>query len=132
MSDQVRFGRVQLHRDERGTLGVLDFAEVPFTPRRVFWITGVPSGLHRAGHGHYVCHQFLLCEEGGVEATVRTPQRTVEEFRLESGTYLYIPPMNWLDLRNFESPSCLAVLASHSYDPDDYVTDLDEIYGAGA
>lgn len=131
MSDQLKFGRVQLHLDNRGTLGVLDLAEVPFTPRRVFWITGVPSGLPRAGHGHYVCHQFLLCEQGGVEASVHSPQGTVQEFLLDIGTYLYVPPMNWLDLRNFESPSCLAVLASHSYDPNDYITNIDEILDAG-
>ena len=114
---------LQTHVDSRGVLGVLDIGELPFTPRRMFWITQTPPATHRAGHAHYECHQYLVCLEGSVRANTLQGDSTEMHHELRLGHVLYLPPMTWLDLIDFSHNACLAVMASHPYDPDDYIHD---------
>jgi hypothetical protein len=43
-----------------------------------------------------------------------------------SSGWLLVPPMNFGELSNFSSDCVLVVLASEKYDPDEYISDIEE------
>lgn len=110
--------------------GLLSFGEVgaqlPFTPRRYFLVTGVPSPEVRGEHAHKTLEQFLVCVAGSVDVVVddgrRRAQVTLDRF--DRG--LYIPPRVWGIQYRYSPDAVLMVLASDVYDADDYIRDYDE------
>lgn len=122
---------VQVHRlpavsDLRGALvaGELE-GRLPFVARRFFIVHDVPGAEVRGEHAHYVCHQFLICVSGQVHVITDDGTRR-EEFVLDDNrTGIYLPPMVWGTQYRYSSDCSLLVLASHPYDPDDYIRDYD-------
>lgn len=108
--------------DHRGDLVVGEFSRhVPFEVKRFFFIRNVPTGEPRGFHAHMECHQFLVCVSGSVKADVDNgySSQTVE---LDSGNKgLYMPPMTWGAQYDYSQDALLLVLASHVYDPEDYI-----------
>jgi UDP-2-acetamido-3-amino-2,3-dideoxy-glucuronate N-acetyltransferase len=113
--------------DPRGSLGVVEFADVPFTPRRIFWIFGVAEGETRANHGHRECEQLVFVQQGSVGAVILDKTGERSEFRLGVGEFLCVPPRHWLQLREFSSGAVLGVLASLPYDRSEYIDDPREL-----
>ena len=48
----VELVELPTHVDERGELVVAENSNLPFEPRRFFWITHVPTTAERGGHAH--------------------------------------------------------------------------------
>jgi hypothetical protein len=120
---------IKISNEARGSLGVVEFSDLPFTPVRTFWIWKVPEGDTRGHHAHHSCEQFLAPLSGMVSYTVtdRTNQKTTGV--LVPGEGLYLPTQNWIVLSEF-SPDCVVlVYCSHSYSESDYIRDLDEFLG---
>lgn len=117
---------VRLFTESRGQLGVAEFSHLPFIPRRMFWITDVPTATSRAGHAHRTCTQLLIGLSGSTVATVTTEDGVSVATTLSVGNSLLIPPRHWLVLSDFAPGSVLGVLASEPYNPDDYITDYFE------
>jgi UDP-2-acetamido-3-amino-2,3-dideoxy-glucuronate N-acetyltransferase len=111
--------------DLRGrlTAGDLPGESVPFIPRRWFLVYGVPSREVRGEHAHRVCAQFLICVSGTVTIAVDDGTRRGEVTLDEPTLGVYIPPLVWASQFRYDSDSALLVLASHPYDPDDYIRD---------
>ena len=88
--------RLKHIRDMRGDLTELSFIrDLPFEPKRVFTITGVPDRKIRGEHAHIKCHQFLVCVQGSVTA-MADDGRSRQEYTLDSPALgLYMPPMIW-------------------------------------
>lgn len=122
----VQIHRLPAVRDLRGALVAGELEErLPFIARRFFIVHDVPGAEVRGEHAHYECHQFLVCVHGQVHVIVDDGERR-EEFVLDDNrTGLYLPPMVW-GIQYRYSPDCsLLVLASHPYDPADYIRDYD-------
>ena len=95
--------------------------ELPFDVKRVFYLYEIPGGESRGAHAHRECHQFLIAASGSFEVLLddgRT-QRLVQLNRPYYG--LHIPPMIWASEVNFSSGSICLVLASHTYNAEDYI-----------
>lgn len=110
--------------------GSLSFAEIgqylPFTPQRYFLVFDVPNSEIRGEHAHKECHQFLVCVKGTCSVMVDNG-KVREEYLLNSpGVGLHIPPMVWGVQYKYSSDAVLLVLASDTYDPDDYIRDYDQ------
>lgn len=111
--------------DLRGSLAALEFADLPFTPQRVFTVYGVPNESVRGAHAHRACAQLLVCTSGEV-SSVADDGRARQEFRLSSpDVALYVPPMTWSMQYRYTSDAVLVVLAALPYDPDDYIRDYE-------
>lgn len=123
---------VSLFTETRGLLGVTEFSQLPFMPKRMFWITGVPSGASRAGHAHRTCIQLLIGLSGSVVATVTSRNGRPIDTTLGVGGSLLIPPRHWLVLSDFSPSSVLGVLASEPYSSHEYVTDYVEFEKLGS
>ena len=124
--------RVQLCRlprlvDMRGSISVGEFGRsIPFEAKRYFLVFDVPSRETRGAHAHRVCEQFLVCVRGSL-AVVADDGLNRQEFMLNQPDLgLYLPPMVWGIQYKFSLDAVLLVLASHYYDPADYIRSYDD------
>jgi acetyltransferase-like isoleucine patch superfamily enzyme len=110
--------------------GNLTFAEhpgvLPFVPKRFFLIYDVPGKDVRGEHAHKELHQVLICIKGSCNVVLDDAQNRFEMVLNRPTLALYIPPMLWATQYKFTSDAVLLVLASHTYDADDYIRDYDE------
>ena len=113
--------------DPRGNLTFIEESQhIPFAIKRVFYLYDVPTAAGRGAHAHKTLHQFLVCLSGSfdVELDDGHNQTTVHLNRPWKG--LHIPPLIWAAEVNFDPGSLCLVLASDSYDEDDYYRDYGE------
>lgn len=99
---------------------------LPFEIKRVFYSFDIPGGESRGAHAHKECHQFLIAASGSFEVLLDDghSKRTVFLNRPYFG--IHIPPLIWASEQNFSSGSICLVLASHTYDANDYITNYEE------
>lgn len=124
-----RFRLIGLDRraDARGELLVAELTQlVPFECRRLFMVHQVPPGAARGGHAHRACHQLLLAAHGRVTVDVDDGVHQASFVLDDPGQALYLPPLTWGVQRDYSADAALLVLASHAYDPADYIHDLAE------
>lgn len=128
---RTRIGGVNILRltradDLRGSLMAAEFSDLPFVPARLFTVSGVPSEHIRGSHAHRECQQLLICVSGSLSCVVDDGEAR-EEFQLDSPDFaLHTPPMTWATQYKYSADATLLVLASHPYDPADYIRDYDE------
>jgi UDP-2-acetamido-3-amino-2,3-dideoxy-glucuronate N-acetyltransferase len=134
--ETIRVSGVELRRithadDLRGSLIAVEFADqLPFVPRRFFLVFDVPSKEVRGEHAHRVCEQFLICVAGELSVVVDDGVNR-QEFLLDTPSLgVYVPPLVWGTQYAYSSDARLLVLASHEYDPDDYIRSYEDFLGA--
>ena len=113
--------------DRKGNLtSIENTVEIPFDVKRVFYLYDIPGGESRGGHAHKECHQFLVAARGAFEVLLNDgrTQRTISLNRPNVG--LHIPPGIWASEINFSSGAICLVLASHTYNEEDYIRDYNE------
>lgn len=112
------------YRTPQGVLYPYELKELPFEPKRIFWIRDVPQHETRADHAHKQCEQFLIPMRGSFQLYARNSlgevSLTVHAEAPDHYCY-HIPTLNWLRLTNFSWDAVLCVLASRPYEVDDYV-----------
>ena len=110
----------------RGNLTVGEISkDLPFAPKRWFMTYQIPNRQTRGEHAHHHCFQFLVCAHGECHVRVDDGQNC-EAFCLNRPTLgVLVPPMVWAEEHEHSADSVLLVLASHEYDPDDYIRDYD-------
>ncbi len=113
--------------DIRGDLLPIDLPDdLPFTPRRVFFVHGVPSKEVRGEHAHRRCEQFLVCITGSVSCIV-DDGTTRHEYVLDDPSMgLHMPAMTWGTQYDYSADAVLAVFASRPYEDSDYIRDYEE------
>jgi acetyltransferase-like isoleucine patch superfamily enzyme/dTDP-4-dehydrorhamnose 3,5-epimerase-like enzyme len=121
----VTLCRFAHHADMRGEVGVFESSDLPFAVKRHFYVYNVPSPEVRGQHAHRKCHQLLVCLSGSC-SVVADDGLNREEFTLaDKQTGLHLPPLIWSVQYRYSADAVLLVLASHRYDPNDYIRDYD-------
>lgn len=114
--------------DDRGKMIPIEYPkQLEFPLKRVYYIYDVSSKETRRGyHSHNDLEQILIAVHGKVKVLVKTPyeEEIVELNNPNEG--LYIGPMVWREMFDFEDEAVLLVLASHEYDENDYIRDYSE------
>jgi len=111
--------------DGRGDLVALETntPNVPFTLKRVYYITNVPQGQDRGGHAHKALEGVLIATSGTIDITVDNGHDR-ESFTLDSPHKgLHLEAGLWREMSNFSEGAVLMVLASEVYDEADYIRD---------
>jgi UDP-2-acetamido-3-amino-2,3-dideoxy-glucuronate N-acetyltransferase len=123
----VHLQRFSEFEDLRGSLtaGEMPSEGIPFAPQRWFLVYDVPSREVRGEHAHRVCHQFLVCVSGQVSVAVDDGANRADVLLNSPAVGLYVSPLVWASEYRYEDGAALLVLASHPYDPDDYIRDYD-------
>jgi len=107
-----------------GSISITEgFKNLPFEPRRVFYLYDIPAGESRGAHSHKECHQFIIAASGSFEVTLDDckNKKTVALNRPFYG--LHIPPGIWAGEFNFSSGAICLVLTSHKFNETDYIRD---------
>ncbi len=116
----------EVFNDPRGDLTVVESRRLPFAPARFFFSSVHEDSTERGAHAHKECWQILFCISGEIDV-YRTWKSGSEVYHLRSdGKALVVPPGNWCKQVFHSSKSILGVIASHSYNPDDYIYGLEE------
>jgi UDP-2-acetamido-3-amino-2,3-dideoxy-glucuronate N-acetyltransferase len=119
--------RLRLAVDLRGSLSAGEIpGELPFQPKRCFFIFDVPGKEVRGEHAHRECRQFLICARGSVHVVVDNGTASEEVVLDRPDVGLYLPPMIWAVQYKYTPDALLLVLASDPYDPADYIRDYEE------
>jgi dTDP-4-dehydrorhamnose 3,5-epimerase-like enzyme len=105
-------------KDDRGSLVVLEKA-MPFPVRRVFWISGA-DGRTRGGHRHHVTRQALVAMAGSVSVLMHDRRHRDTIVLDRPDRVLLVEPDDWHTM-SFGPGAILLVLASASYDVNDYI-----------
>lgn len=112
---------VAVFADARGMLFPFDLAALPFVPRRVFAVAGVPAGTVRGGHGHRRGVQLLVCIQGRIAVATRVGAEERISVLTPSSPGLMIEAGVWSRQTYEDAGSVLLVLSSEPYDPASYV-----------
>ena len=113
---------------DNGTLVPINFSEIPFDVKRMFYVYGVSDAdTPRGNHAHKTTQQLLICLNGNCEVICTTANGVAETFNLESpSTGLFIPEMIWDEISYMSKDTLLLVLSSTEYDRNDYIDDFDK------
>jgi hypothetical protein len=110
-----------------GSISIIEgLKNLPFEPKRVFYIYDIPAGEARGAHAHKKCHQFVIAASGSFEVALDDGEnkKTVALNRPFYG--LHIPPGIWAHELNFSSGAICLVFASQKYNGADYLRDYKE------
>ncbi len=99
--------------------------DLTFDINRVFYIYDIPSGESRGAHAHKACHQLLIAVSGSFKVEVFDGMDTLEFILDRPDVGLHIPPGLWASEFDFSGGGICLVMASHEYDENDYIRDLD-------
>lgn len=121
------------HRaDERGALTAVELDGLPFTVRRVFTVTDVPTGTRRGGHRHRWGDQAVFCTSGRAEVELHATDGHRLVVLEPGGPGIVIPAGVWSSQRYVADGTTLLVLCSQPYDPESYDPDPAADHGAGS
>jgi len=107
-------------KDERGELTVIE-KELSFTIKRVYYIYNL-NRLERGFHRHKETIQAMICISGSCTVFCKKNKDDLQEFILSKpNQYLLINPEDYHWMTNFKQNTIILVLASKSYDVNDYI-----------
>jgi len=113
--------------DGRGRLTVFENAKLlPFTVKRIYLLSDVSQGSIRGQHAHKSLQQFVMCVQGAFSMKVSDGVNYQSLDLSADGLGYFIDKGMWRELSNFHNGSIVLVLASESYDADDYINDFEE------
>jgi WxcM-like, C-terminal len=109
-----------------GNIAVIENDVIPFDIKRVYYLYDIPSSSIRGGHSHKNLQQVLIAISGSFDVVLKdgTSSTTITLNKPDKG--LLIKNNTWRELENFSSGAVCLVLASTTYNEDDYIRDFDE------
>ena len=122
---------IQELADNRGRMNIIEFSALTgFNPLRMFTIQDVPVNSSRGKHAHKDCIQVLHCLIGKVEVKIEHKGNKSTVLLNSPKKVLYIPSMNWLEIKFLEDTTILNVYASDIFRESDYIRDYSEFLTA--
>ena len=113
------------HLDSRGSLTPIEFSDIPFIPKRCFYVSDVPVGTIRGSHSHKETEQYLICMSGQIEVQLDDGKQ-INTCILDKNHGCFVDKNIW-DSQVFKtSDAVLLVLCSTSYYEQDYILDYNE------
>lgn len=120
----IHFPRIT---DARGNLSFVENNKhIPFEIKRVYYLYDVPAFAARGGHAHKQLKQVLLALSGSFNVHLDDGKEKAIVTLNKPWEGLLITRMVWRELSNFSSGSACLVLASETYDEEDYYRDYAE------
>lgn len=112
--------------DLRGNLSFIEENNhIPFSIARAYWIYDVPGGEFRGSHAFRESEEFIVAMSGSFDVLLHDGKEE-KKYSLNRSYYgLYLPRFVWRKLENFSTNSLALILASTSYNENDYIRDFD-------
>jgi len=112
--------------DERGSLAVVEKDVIPFEIKRVYYLYDVPSDSFRGGHAHKEQESVIIALSGSFEVIIDNGHSRQRIMLNKPTQGLYIPTNVWREIDNFSSGAVCLVLASTTYNEDEYIRDYEK------
>jgi len=113
------------HTEQDGSLVPLEFEDVPFIPKRIFYVKNVPIKTERGGHAHFKTKQFLICVKGIIVVKLHDGFDETEH-TLQEDEGIYIPSLIWDSQIFMTGSDILLSLCSTNYDEKDYIDNFNK------
>jgi hypothetical protein len=113
---------------KKGYLTPIEFRDIPFVPKRIFYVHGVKQlgDLEtRGNHAHRETKQLIICLNSWIKVTVDDGNAKKEHVLDSPFSALYIAPMIW-DTYIMSDDMIMIVLADTYYDKKDYIYNYEE------
>lgn len=110
--------------EDNGSLIPIEFKDLPFNPKRAFYIKNVPINTERGNHAHFITKQFLICIQGKILVKLWDGINK-KEYTLEENQTILIENLIWDSQVFLTNNAVLLCLCSTPYIADDYILDLD-------
>lgn len=118
--------KIKSFDSELGSLIPIEFNNLEwFNPKRVFFVKDVPIGTIRGNHAHYTTQQILFCIQGSIEVILFDGYNE-ETTVINKNEYVFVDKMIWDAQKFMVKDTILFVIASTSYNIDDYIFDKEE------
>ncbi len=104
---------------------------IPFDIKRIYYSYGVPTNVRRGFHAHKELEQILICLNGSLKIKCLDGNEEAVYELNSKDKGLYVGPMLWHEMHDYEEGTVLMVLASDFYNEDDYIrnySDFLELY----
>ena len=115
-----------LKTNDLGDLGVIEFADLPFVPKRIYWIRDVGPSKSRGHHAHKKLRQYLVALQGSVEINLKLGSEEISLELQSDGNGLLLKTGVWRELRNFSSDAVLLVVCDQPYSEEDYIRNYED------
>jgi dTDP-4-dehydrorhamnose 3,5-epimerase-like enzyme len=116
-----KFIKITTITDERGSLSFTQNNLLPFSIKRIFYLTNLNG--KRGGHSHYNCEQLLYCISGSCTLYCYDGEEELYNNINNLSGGFYTPSNHWLEIYNFSSDCVILVLCSNYFDKTDYCRD---------
>lgn len=113
--------------DERGNLDVAELGHLlNFRTKRIYYISGVPSGESRGSHAHKSLQQAFFALSGNFTLRVSNGKETEKVILSAHSVGYFLNSGFWRVLEDFSPDAVCLVLASEAYNPHDYIHSFSE------
>ena len=129
MPEEVKVRIVNLPKieDDRGNLSFIEEENhIPFKVKRVYWIYDVPGGEYRGSHAFKETAEFIVALSGSFDVVLHDGKEEMKYSMNRSYYGLYVPKQHFRRLENFSTNSLALILASTSYEEDEYIRDFQQ------
>ena len=125
---KIRKKKLKAFIDESGSLIPIEFKDIDFEPKRLFYVTNVPKNCRRGNHSHFKTRQLLICVRGSIGVVLTDKEYISDYVILSENEYVYVPNLIW-DAQDFLTGNdVLLVLCSTNFDEKDYIYDKSVMY----
>jgi dTDP-4-dehydrorhamnose 3,5-epimerase-like enzyme len=124
--DGVQILDVPLRIDLRGSLGVLEFGNLEFKPKRLYWLSNIPSDLTRGSHAHKTLNQIFILLSGSMDIEIYRGRESVTFSLKKEGSALSLTPGLWRNIKNSSADAVLLVVCDQPYDEEDYLREFNQ------
>ena len=128
MSEQVP-AIIQLPKilDSRGNLSFVEGQNhILFEIKRTYLIYDVPGGEIRGSHAYRENEEFIIALSGSFDIVLHDGRQEFKYSLNRSYMGLYVPKMFWRTMENFSTNSLALVLASTTFQVEDYIRDFEK------
>jgi hypothetical protein len=113
----------KIGESQLGYISIAEKENLPFTPKRIYWIYFTPEDVERGGHAHIELEQILVAVAGKVELNVETLDGEIYQFALDNPSKgVFIPKKSWRTIK-YSHNAVQICMASIEYDEKDYIRD---------
>lgn len=126
MSLSVHQFQLPLQLDANGRLGIIEFASLNFLPKRIYWLSDIPSERSRGRHAHKSLKQLFVLIRGSICVEIyRGSEKTTYELT-NPGESLELQPGLWRNICDASPEAVLLVVCDQPYSENDYIRDFDD------
>ena len=114
---------LETYKNIDGILVPIEFDSFAFTPKRIFYVYGVPAGEERGLHAHYETQQVLGCLQGSILVKLHDGFRE-QYYTLSQNDSVFVDKMVWDSQTYLTGDDILLSICSTKYDKQDYIEDF--------